>query len=343
MATKQLLFSGVSIGSIFTKNIGNNAFIRLNGNTTSGSPTITSVADNGAAYFGVSELRVGMELISSGPFGTKVTITNISGASPNATITVDSNAATTTTGNLLRVDPGPGQMFIESGSMAFPSGQSELNASDVTGSADAQYQAGDLQWAFLIPVAKDGLAGTQRIGQFAQFSLANVQSRPGGATALEVNMYLTASGGDMNGLPSGMTFYTTTTQGALVEIGPDNKVGPIFVGSDAGINNSFGLAAGQIMAANLMDSVSTGSGGSGFPFTGSAQITGSIGLTGSQANLIQSAENFIIKNATAPTQSLFEVKGDDVAVFRANNTGTPPSVVLGGLYFTTESAFLGVN
>lgn len=115
MATKQLLFSGVSIGSIFTKNIGNNAFIRLNGNTTSGSPTITSVADNGAAYFGVSELRVGMELISSGPFGTKVTITNISGASPNATITVDSNAATTTTGNLLRVDPGPGQMFIESG------------------------------------------------------------------------------------------------------------------------------------------------------------------------------------------------------------------------------------
>ena len=80
MATKQLLFSGVSIGSIFTKNIGNNAFIRLNGNTTSGSPTITSVADNGAAYFGVSELRVGMELISSGPCGTKVTITNISGS-----------------------------------------------------------------------------------------------------------------------------------------------------------------------------------------------------------------------------------------------------------------------
>lgn len=100
----------------------------------------------------------------------------------------------------------------------------------------------------------------------------------------------------------------------------------------------------QYVGKTLDESLISGSGtGVGFPFTGSAQITGSLGLTGSQANLIQSSENFIIKNATAPTQSLFEVKGDGVAVFRANNTGTPPSAVLGGLYFTTESAFLGVN
>ena len=70
MATEQLLFGSVSIGSIFTDTIGANQFIRLNGNTTSGSPNITNVADNGVSYFGVSELRVGMQLTSGGPFGT---------------------------------------------------------------------------------------------------------------------------------------------------------------------------------------------------------------------------------------------------------------------------------
>ena len=117
----------------------------------------------------------------------------------------------------------------------------------------------------------------------------------------------------------------------------------IAAAGDAGTNQGYGLAAYQTAVGAQISALTSGSGGTGFPFSGSAQITGSIGLTGSQANLIQSAENFIIKNATAPTQSLFEVKGDGVAVFRANNSGTPPSVVLGGLYFTTESAFLGVN
>ena len=142
MATEQLLFGSVSIGSIFTNTIGANQFIRLNGNTTNSSNTITNVADNGVNYFGVSELRVGMQLIASGPFPSKVTITNITGTSPNATITVSGNAGSSNTGQLLRVDPGPGQVFIESGSMTFPSGQTNINASKVTGSDDSQYQSG---------------------------------------------------------------------------------------------------------------------------------------------------------------------------------------------------------
>lgn len=345
MATEQLLFGSVSIGSIFTNTIGANQFIRLNGNTTSGSPTITSVADNGASYFGVSELRVGMELISSGPFGTKVTVTNISGTSPNATITVSGNAASTTTGNLLRVDPGPGQAFIESGSMTYPSGQTDINASSVTGSADAQYVTNNLQWGIAVPVAKEGSLSTQRVGQFAQFSLANVQSRPAGAAGVEVNLYLTSSGGDMNGFPSGFNWYATTTQCVIYQIGAANKVGPMFQGSDASISNAFGFAPGQVMASNVMNALTSASGaGSGFPFSGSAQITGSLGLTGSQANLIQSAEQFIIKNAAAVTQSLFEVKGDGTAIFRARvGADGAPTAVVGGLYFTTSSAFIGIN
>ena len=345
MATKQLLFGSLSIGTIFTNTIGANQFIRLNGNTTSGSPTITNVADNGASYFGVAELRVGMELIAGGSFNTKVTVQSITGASPNATVVVSSNAAATNEGGLLRVDPGPGQIFIESGSLTFPSGQSDINASSITGSDDSQYNAGDLEWGFAIPVALDGVPGTQRIGQFAQFEVSNVQSRPGGDTGGEINLYLTASGGNMNGLPTGMTYSSTTTQGAIYNIGSENKIGPMFLGQDASINNNFGFAAGQIMAGNTLDALTSGSGGGGaaFPFTGSAEISGSIDMTGSFSTLLNSSELFIIKSATAPTQSLFQIDSEGIATFRVQPDGTIPSAVEGGLYFTTASAYIGVK
>ena len=344
MATEQLLFGSVSIGSIFTNTIGANQFIRLNGNTTNSSNTITNVADNGVNYFGVSELRVGMELISSGPFPSKVTITNITGASPNATITVSGNAASSNPGILLRVDPGPGQIFIESGSMTFPSGQTNINASSVTGSADSQYQAGDLEWGIAIPVALDGDASTQRTGQFAQFSLSNVQSRPAGATGGVVNMYLTSSGGDMNGLPTDMNYFSSTSQCVLYQIGSANKVGPMFQGQDASISNAFGFAPGQIMAANVMDALTSGSGGgAAFPYTGSAGISGSIDMTGSAKILLNSNENFLISNAQATSQSLFNINNEGVATFRVQPDGSAPTAVEGGLYFTTASAYIGIK
>ena len=344
MATEQLLFGSVSIGSIFTNTIGANQFIRLNGNTTNSSNTITNVADNGASYFGVSELRVGMELIASGPFGSKVTVQSITGASPNATIVVSGNAASSNTGVLLRVDPGPGQIFIESGSMTYPGGQTNINASNVTGSADSQYNSGDLEWGIAVPVAIDGDSSTQRTGQFAQFSLANVQSRPGGATGGEVNMYLTSSGGDMNGLPTGMTYYSNTSQCVLYQIGSKNKVGPMFQGSDASISNAFGFAPGQIMAGNVMDALTSGSGGGGFPFTGSAAISGSIDMTGSAKILLNSNENFLIANAAATSQSLFDIDEEGTAIFRAREGADGvPTAIVGGLYYTTSSVYVGIN
>ena len=340
MATKQLLFGSLSIGSIFTNTIGANQFIRLNGNTTSGSPTITNVADNGASYFGVAELRVGMELIAGGSFNTKVTVQSISGASPNATIVVSGNAASSNTGTLLRVDPGPGQTFIESGSMVYPSGQTDINASSITGSDDSEYVAGDLEWAVAVPLGKDGSLSTQRFGQFAQFSLFDVQSRPGGATGLEANFFVTASGGDMNGFPSGFDWYATTTQCIIYQIGAANKVGPMFQGSDASISNAFGFAPGQIMVGNLLDSLITSSTAT-FPYTGSAQILGDLSVTGSSKILLDTSENFLISKTSAPSQSLFNINEEGIATFRVQPDGTIPTAVAGGLYFTTASAYLG--
>ena len=188
------------------------------------------------------------------------------------------------------------------------------------------------------------MLSTQRTGQFAQFSLANVQSRPAGATGVEVNLYLTSSGGDMNGLPTGMTYYVSTSQCVLYQIGAKNKVGPMFQGSDASISNAFGFAPGQIMASNVMDALTSGSGGGGFPFTGSAAISGSIDMTGSAKILLNSNENFLIANAAATSQSLFDIDEEGTAIFRAREGADGvPTAIVGGLYYTTSSVYVGIN
>ncbi|MDB4300299.1 hypothetical protein N9923_00850 [bacterium] len=348
MATEQLLFGSVAISTIFTETLGNNQFIRLNGNTTNSSNIITDVADNGVNYFGVAELKVGMELISNGPFSTKVTITSISGTSPNATIEVDGVAASSTTGNLLRVDPGPGQAFIESGSMSYPSGQTDINASSVTGSNDSEYVAGDLQWSVAVPVSKDGALGTQRIGQFAQFSLFDVQSRPNGVSGGLINMFITSSGGEMNGFPDGFNWFSSTSQCIIYQVGSENKVGPMFNASDVAITDDFGFAPGQVMASNIMNTLTSGSGGgSGFPFTGSAEITGSLAVTGSSEFTIpvgNEANNFFIKSGSAANDPrVFNVNGEGTIQFFAQDNAYTPTAILGGLYFTSASAYIGIE
>ena len=109
-----------------------------------------------------------------------------------------------------------------------------------------------------------------------------------------------------------------------------------------GGGQGLGLAAYNTSVASIIAQLSSGSGG--FPHTGSAQITGSLGVTGSIDNLLASTENFLIKNASAPTQSLFKIDNEGVAVFRAREGGDGiPSAIVGGLYFNTSSAFIGVD
>jgi hypothetical protein len=97
------------------------------------------------------------------------------------------------------------------------------------------------------------------------------------------------------------------------------------------------------MAGNVMDALTSGSAGSGFPFTGSAEISGSIDMTGSAKILLNSNENFLISNAQATSQSLFNINNEGVATFRVQPDGSAPTAVEGGLYFTTASAYIGIK
>jgi hypothetical protein len=81
-----------------------------------------------------------------------------------------------------------------------------------------------------------------------------------------------------------------------------------------------------------------------FPYTGSAQIIGSLNVTGSSTVSLDTSENFLIKSTTSPTQSLFQINNEGVATFRAREgiDGVPTAVV-GGMYFTTSSAYIGIE
>ena len=115
--------------------------------------------------------------------------------------------------------------------------------------------------------------------------------------------------------------------------------------SDVGAGGQgLALAAYQTAVASVFGTLTSGSGGEAFPYTGSAAISGSIDMTGSITTLLNNSENFLIKNALAPTQSLFQIDDEGVALFRAREGSDGiPTPVVGGLYYTTSSAFIGVN
>ena len=114
-----------------------------------------------------------------------------------------------------------------------------------------------------------------------------------------------------------------------------------------GLSAGADVAAYQIALPQIIDHTGSDGGGAAFPFTGSAEITGSLGVTGSSEILLDtsgpSTENFIIKNASAPTQSLFNINKEGVATFRVQPDGVIPTAAEGGLYFTTSSAYIGIK
>ena len=79
MAYPTLQFARLSYNSadFFSDENNQNGFIRINADTTNGSPRITNVAEQSGGAFTTSELMVGMTLVSSGEFSGDVTITNL--------------------------------------------------------------------------------------------------------------------------------------------------------------------------------------------------------------------------------------------------------------------------
>ena len=342
MAYPTLQFGRLSYSStdFFSDEFNQNGFIRINADTTSGSPVITNVGEQSGGAFTTSELMVGMTLVSSGEFASDVTITNLDLG--NNQITVSENATATAQNQVMRVRPAKGMYFFESASFAKVGTGEPSDLRDITGSEDAEYDSNDLKWGIIAPLAITGSPGDTVSGLYGQYEITQIQSRISNTT---MNFFATAS----DSLPSFIEesgSQISAGSGTLMVSQISNNLMTIAGASDVG-GGGQGLALGayQTAVSSIFSTLTSGSGGGdAFPYTGSAQITGSLGVTGSVEALIASNENFLIKNASVPTQSLFKVDDEGVAVFRAREGADGvPSAVVGGLYFTTSSAFLGVD
>ena len=342
MAYPTLQFARLSYGSAdFYSNENNvNAFIRINASTTSGSPIITNIAEQSGGAFTTSELKVGMILVSSGEFASDVTIIALDLGSNQ--LTVSANATASATSQLMRVRPSKGMYFFASASFSKVGTGEPSDLRDITGSQDANYDSNELKWGIAASLAATGSVTTTVSGLYGQYEITDIQSR---ISTTEMNFFATAS----DSLPSfieGSGSQVSAGASTLMVSQISNNLMTIAGASDVGAGGQgLALAAYQSAVGSVFSTLSSGSGGgAAFPHTGSAQITGSLGVTGSSEILLNNTENFLIKNAVAPTQSLFQIDDEGVALFRAREGSDGiPTAVVGGLYYTTSSAFIGVD
>ena len=280
-----------------------------------------------------------MTLVSSGEFSGDVTITNLDLG--NNQITVSENATATATGQVMRIRPSKGMYFFASSSFNKVGSGEPSDLRDVTGSQDAEYDSNDLKWGIAASLAATGSVTTTVTGLYGQYEITEIQSR---ISNTQMNFFATAS----DSLPSfieGSGSQVSAGSSVLMLSEISNNLMTIAGASDVGGGGQgLALAAYQNAVASVFSTLTSGSGGDTFPYTGSAQITGSLGVTGSVETLLNSSENFLIKNAQVPTQSLFQIDEEGVAVFRAREgSDGAPSAIVGGLYFTTSSAFIGID
>ena len=345
MALERLEFASIELGASTIYSTASNAstYIRVRVDYTLNSNTAT-VVDDVSGYFGSGSIEDGYRLRSPSEFSSPVEITNWN--SGTKTLTLDGNSAQTATNQLTFISLPAGKIFIESASFAKVGGSTvnpPNNFTDVTGSDDAEYSSGDKEWGVVGLLASTSSINTGLSGMYGQYILSSFERRN---SSTQANIFLTASDTIQSFQEEpGYTFVSEQGQGALLLSEKSGSFLNIAGKDDISGNQSLGLGSYQNIVAATLAQLTSGSGAvDAFPYTGSAQITGSLGVTGSSEILLNTSENFLIKNAQTPTQSLFQIDDEGVALFRARegSDGTPGAVV-GGMYFTTASAFLGVD
>ena len=319
-----------------------NSTIRVQADFSAGSPTVTNVvAQPGWNGFGTGSIVTGMFLVSSGEVGSSTRITDYN--SGTNTITLAANATATATNQTnVRISCPKGMYILESASISKQGTGEPNDMRDITGSSDAVYVAGDQKWGIIAQQAFITATGASVQGNFSQYDILSIENREGSNQA---NLIITASDTFAPFIePVDSLAVSATT--FMVSSYVSESLMSMASANDLDLPQGFGFAAWNNSVANTIAAFTSGSGGgAAFPFTGSAGISGSIDMTGSFSTLLNSSENFLIKNATAPTQSLFQIDNEGTAIFRARDGGVSdvPSPVVGGLYFSTSSAFIGVD
>ena len=339
MALPKLEFASINLSTatIYSTASNNEDFIRVRATYVSGQSEIT-VTDDVAGYFGQSEIQPGYFLRSVGEVSTPTEITNWNPGTN--VITIDGTAETNNSNQLTRISLPKGKIFIESASFQ-KIGGSAVNPpnsfNDVTGSLDADYDPTELKWGIIGQLASTSSINTALAGLYAQYELTSFDNRIDSQTA---NIFLSAS--DTIPAFKEPEGYSLTRQDGISSLLLSEISGSFMTiagSDDISGNQSLGLASYQNVVASTIALFLSQS--STFPFTGSAQITGSLSVTGSSIVSLGDSKNFLINSELAPTQSLFKISDEGIATFRVQPDGSTPTAVEGGLYFTTSSAYIG--
>ena len=340
MGVPSLKFSKATVPSTsnFYSTASNfNSTIRVQADFSSGVTTVTNVQDQaGWNGFGKSSIRTGMFLMSSGETNAFTRITDWNPGT--STITLESPAIGGGTGETnVRIACPKGMYILESASISKQGTGEPNDMRDITGSSDADYNEGDQKWGIIAQLSKTSNPGTAVQGEYSQYTILSVENREG---TNQANLIITASDEFPPFSEPDDHLAVVNTQ-FMVSSFVSESLMTLASAADLNMSQGFGVAAWNNSVASHLVNLTSGSGDT-FPYTGSAEITGSLSVTGSSIVSLDTNENFLINNATAVTQSLFKIDSEGIAIFRVQPDGaTPPTPEVGHVYFTTESVFFG--
>ena len=284
----------------------------------------------------MSLLRVGQIVNTIGAgFATDVTITNIVGT----TLTVNNTANASQTGDIFGIDTPAGTYFFNSASLFDP--QSQITVNNITGSNDENFNIELSPVYAIIGQASSTLGGNALNAVFHLYKITEVTYRDIGSAQLSGFIAWGEQGIEAD---SGEFLYVGASQ--VLAIGAMSTTSSnVSIYDNAAIDSTpagSSVAGYQIALPTIIDEAVTGSGGTGagFPFTGSADITGSLQVTGSATfeTGIGGNDFFIIKSG-----SVNPVKFNGEGIMQFANTNFTPSAVAGGIYYSDSQWFLGIE
>lgn len=338
MASPNLQFASIDLATATLYSTASNttAFIRITGDFTNGQNTITNVTDV-VGYYGTSSISPGMSVRSSGEITSIATITSFDSGS--RTITLDQPAIASGTTQTVFIMPGTGMYYIKNATFSKTGGGTTNPPADfrgVTGSLDSNYDPNTIPWGVVGQLAVTSSAATALTGLYGQYTLTKIPVR---TSSTIVDIVLTASSAvPAFSQPSGYALTTSQTKLYLAQV--SGSFMPLAAAADAGINQGLGLAPYNTVVASTLGKFASGSSGAGFPFTGSADITGSLQVTGSStfAAQVGGTDFFIIKSG-----SVNPVKFNGEGIMQFANTNFTPTAVGGGIYYSASQWLLGVE
>ena len=319
MAHEQAFYGRLSSVSPFKENIS-----VTTGDFTPGSNQFT-IADPFFARIGQTLTYVNIQ------FTGTVTITNIVGSTVTVDKTANANAAS---GQTIGLNTPSGTYLFQSASFEDPNFVKTVNS--ITGSNDSEFSLGDTDY-YIVGQAANSL-GSPVVGRFHLYQITEVLHRK--VSGGEISAFI-SWGEDSTEAASGDQLLTSGLQTfPIVSLSDRHDLAPIYSTDISEMVSSTGadVAGYQIALNRALDRFIT------FPYTGSAIISGSFGVTGSAA----------FSTTAGKTEDIVLIKGNtaDNGSVRVNHEGTlqlnwsgssSPTAIEGGIYYSSSIFYVGTQ